>query len=96
MRNRYFVAYDIMDSQRLTRTYKTMLGWGDRVQYSVFVCNLSPSELIFMQNDLDNIVNLKEDRIVIINTGSAEIPMSRNVITMGTQINMKEDSILVI
>jgi len=96
MRNRYFVAYDIMEPQRLARTYKTMLGYGDRVQYSVFVCNLSPSELIFMQNDLENVINLKEDRIVIINTGSADIPVSRNVITMGTQINMNEESCVVI
>ena len=41
MRNRYFVAYDVMDPARLARTYKKMLGYGDRVQYSVFICSLS-------------------------------------------------------
>ena len=96
MRNRYFVAYDVSDPQRLMRMYKKMLGYGDRMQYSVFACNLNESELIMMRGELEGILNLKEDRVIIINTGSANVPSSRNVITMGTQIRPDVESTIVI
>ena len=96
MRNRYFVAYDVADPQRLMRTYKKMLGYGDRVQYSVFTCSLNESELVLMREELEKILNLKEDRVIIINTGSAGIPSGKNVITMGTQINVDVERIMVI
>jgi CRISPR-associated endonuclease Cas2 len=44
MRNVYLVAYDVADPKRLRRTYQTMLGHGDPVQYSIFYCELSPME----------------------------------------------------
>ena len=80
MRSRYFVAYDVADPQRLMRTYKKMLGYGDRVQYSVFTCSLNESELILMREELEKILNLKEDRVIIINTGSASISQAAKML----------------
>lgn len=34
----YIVSYDIQDDRRRTRTAKTLLDFGTRVQYSVFEC----------------------------------------------------------
>ena len=44
MRNVYLVCYDVADAKRLRRTYRKMRGFGDAVQYSVFRCELSPTE----------------------------------------------------
>jgi len=87
MRNRYIVAYDITDSQRLMRTYKKMLGYGDRVQYSVFICNLNKTELILMKEDLRQIINTKTDRVIIVDIGSSSISYDKKVIHMGAQIS---------
>ena len=65
-------------------------------QYSVFTCSLNESELVLMREELEKILNLKEDRVIIINTGSAGIPSSKNVITMGAQINVDVERIIVI
>jgi CRISPR-associated protein Cas2 len=44
MRNVYLVCYDVADDKRLRKTYKTMCGFGDPLQYSVFRCELSAVE----------------------------------------------------
>lgn len=72
MRRRYLVAYDVADPQRLTRTFKAMLGYGDRVQYSVFLCDLSSIELIQMKTDLAEILDYGEDRILVVDIGPSE------------------------
>lgn len=68
-RNLYVVAYDVADPQRLTQAYKTMLGYGDHVQYSVFLCNLSRIELARLKESLAEILNYGEDRILVVDTG---------------------------
>lgn len=68
-RNRYIIAYDVADPQRLMKTYKTMLGYGDRVQYSVFVCDLSAVELVRLRTDLDGLLDYAVDRILLVDIG---------------------------
>ena len=72
MRRRYLVAYDVADPQRLTRTFKTMLGYGDRVQYSVFLCDLGRIEMIQLKSDLADILDYGEDRILVVDIGPSE------------------------
>ena len=68
-RNVYVVAYDVADPQRLARAYKTMLGYGDRVQYSVFQCSLSRIELTRLKESLAEFLNYAEDRVLVVDTG---------------------------
>lgn len=63
------VCYDVSDPQRLSRTYRKMLGYGDPVQYSVFLCELSKSELILMRRDVEETLNLAEDRLLVADMG---------------------------
>jgi CRISPR-associated protein Cas2 len=37
----YLVSYDVRDPARLRRVARHLLGYGERVQYSVFRCRLS-------------------------------------------------------
>ena len=68
-RNRYIVAYDVADPKRLQQTYKVMLGYGDRMQYSVFVCDLSSIELTRLREDLADLLDYAEDRILFVDVG---------------------------
>ncbi len=97
MRNLYIVCYDVTDSKRLFQTYKTMKGYGDHVQYSVFSCNLSSKELIYMKEDLDKILNLEEDRIMIMDIGPAGANTDKKITTIGIPLESKaEESSVVI
>lgn len=60
-RTRYLFAYDIRDPKRLRRVHKLALAWGDPLQYSVFVCDLSKVEFVKMREDLCELINLDED-----------------------------------
>lgn len=96
VRNRYFVCYDVSDQQRLAQTYKKMRGYGDPIQYSVFVCDLSPKEMLLMKSDLMELINVSEDRILIINSGSAEKTTKGNIITVGMSLEDAKESAIVI
>lgn len=94
-RNRYVVCYDVADPQRLTRTYKLMQGYGDPVQYSVFLCELSKVELVYMRRDLTDLLNLNEDRVMVVNTGPVE-SKSRHIFTMGTPLKSGREAAIVV
>ena len=72
MRNRFLVCYDVSDPRRLALTYKKMNGFGEPAQYSVFICDLSPKERVLLEEALTEILNLKEDRVLIVNMGPSE------------------------
>ncbi len=61
----YLVSYDIPDDRRRTRLAKTIKDFGDRVQYSVFECNLEGNLLDQMIHRIEKIVDLKEDSVRI-------------------------------
>jgi len=72
MRNRYLVAYDISDPKRLRLVFKTMRGFGDHLQYSVFRCDLSPQEQILLIEALTPLIHHGEDQVLIVDLGPAE------------------------
>lgn len=72
VRHLLVVAYDVREPARLRRTHQTMLGFGDALQYSVFTCQLSPTERVMLRQALSEVINTKEDRVVVIDLGPSE------------------------
>lgn len=72
MRHRYLVAYDVSDPKRLRRTFKTMKGYGDPLQYSVFQCNLSDVEKQKLVEALSEVIKHDEDRVMLVDVGPVE------------------------
>ncbi|WP_208029806.1 CRISPR-associated endonuclease Cas2 [Rhabdothermincola sediminis] len=68
-RRRHLVAYDITDDGRRTRVFNTLNGYGRRMQYSVFVCDLSEQERIRMIWDLEDLIEPFVDRVMIVDLG---------------------------
>jgi len=57
----YFViSYDIPDDKRRTRIHKVLKNYGERVQYSVFECNLSREHVLRLQHALKEIIKAEE------------------------------------
>ena len=83
MRNKFLVCYDVSDPKRLARTYKKMNGFGEPAQYSVFICDLSPKERVLLEEALTEILNLKEDRALIVDMGPSEGRGSESFTTLG-------------
>jgi len=83
-RHRLLVAYDVRDPARLRRTHQTMLGYGDPVQYSVFVCDLSPTEQALMESALLRAIRAATDSVVIVDLGPSGGMAERRIRTLGT------------
>jgi CRISPR-associated protein Cas2 len=61
MRTTYLVCYDIANEKRLPKVFKTCKDYGDHLQFSVFECDLNPTELTQMQRALGEIISHTED-----------------------------------
>lgn len=57
---RIVVSYDISDDKRRSKVAKIMEGYGYRVQYSVFECELNARKLAQLKRRLRPLVNPKE------------------------------------
>lgn len=68
-RRRYLIAYDIADPKRLQRVIKLMEGYGTRLQYSVFLCDLSRAELVTWRDELLDLIELRFDSVIRIDLG---------------------------
>lgn len=72
MRNSFIVCYDICDPKRLAKVFKTMRAWGDHLQYSVFECQLSRTDLARLREKLTEIIHHTEDQVLFVDLGPAE------------------------
>jgi CRISPR-associated protein Cas2 len=72
MRSVFLVCYDVCDDKRLRKVYKTMRGYGDHLQYSVFRCELSPRERAEMIAELCPLIAHDEDQVLIVDVGPAD------------------------
>lgn len=70
-RRRYLIAYDIREDRRLRSIATCMEGYGERIQYSVFICDLSDQEVVLMRGDVEARMKTSEDSVMIIDLGRA-------------------------
>ncbi len=68
-RRRYLVTYDIADDKRRVRVMRTLRDHGDRLQYSVFRCDLNAREVQQLKQTLHALIHHIEDQTLIIDLG---------------------------
>lgn len=71
-RSRYLVAYDIREPARLRRVHEVVLDFGDMLQYSVYVCDLTKLELTRLRSLLRAEMNTEVDSVSIYDLGPPE------------------------
>src|SRR6201986_4748126 len=83
MRTTYIVTYDVADDKRLRRALKTCRNFGNHLQYSVFECDLNPSEKIELETQLAQVIKHDEDQVLFISLGPAEGRGDRVITALG-------------
>ena len=83
MRNTFLVCYDISNDLRLRRVHKTMCGFGDRLQYSVFECKFSPTDLARCRHALERLIHHREDQVLFVDLGPVEGRGDRVITAIG-------------
>lgn len=83
MRRNYIVTYDICEPKRLRKVFKVCKGYGMHLQYSVFECDLTDTELAQMKADLSDIMNMREDQVLFIDLGPVYSRSERVITALG-------------
>lgn len=83
MRNTYLVCYDISHDYPLRKVHKTMRGFGDHLQYSVFECQLTRTDLARCRHLLSEIINHRQDQVLFVELGPVEGRGDRVISALG-------------
>ena len=96
MRTSYLVCYDISDDKRLRKVFKLMRGFGDHLQFSIFECQFTPSDLARCRALVSAIIHHDEDQVLFVNLGPAEGRGDRVITALGKPyINLDSPCIVV-
>jgi len=96
MRSTYLICYDICDDKRLRRVFKTMRGWGNHVQYSVFECCLTPTDLAQLTRELKDLIHHREDQVLFVDLGPEEGRGDRVISAIGKPYTPLDASCIVV
>jgi CRISPR-associated protein Cas2 len=88
MRHLYIVSYDISDPKRWRQVYKTMRGYGEHLQLSVFQCDLTPVQRVNMEGKLNEIIHHEEDQVVFIDLGPTEGRPIKEIQAIGREMKI--------
>ncbi|PLR76545.1 CRISPR-associated endonuclease Cas2 [Bacillus sp. V3-13] len=69
MRQFVLVSYDISDAKRWRKIFKIMKGFGEHVQYSVFICQLTEMQEADLKSKLADIVHHRQDQVMFVHIG---------------------------
>lgn len=59
----YVVAYDIPDDRRRTKIHKTLSGFGQWTQFSLFECHLTDKQFLQLRQKLDRYLKPDQDSL---------------------------------
>lgn len=88
MRRRYVITYDVSDDRRRDHVFTVLQGYGDHVQFSVFVAALTQQELIVLRTKLRRHLNEATDQVLIIDLGREETTSADPFEVLGTPYQM--------
>ncbi len=89
MRRHFLVTYDISDDRRRDRVFRTLHGYGNHVQYSVFLCEIDEQDLVRMRGELGQEIHHREDQVLILDLGRSIHPLDAIVDTIGKALNVR-------
>ena len=90
MRRVCIVSYDISDPRRLRQVYRTMRGFGQHLQLSVFTCDLTPARRFQMIAALEQAIDRDEDQILVIDLGPSQAQPVHEIETLGRPLVLRD------
>lgn len=83
MRTTFLVCYDIANEKRLRKVFKVCKNFGVHLQFSIFECDLNPSERVELEAALHEEIKYDEDQVLFVSLGPAEGRGERVITAMG-------------
>lgn len=98
MRRLLLIAYDISDAKRLRLVHRLVRGYGDPVQFSVYVALLSEKDEVVLRERLKDIIHHREDQIILIRLGGENnetSAMPANWSVVGRRVTVPDERLLI-
>ncbi len=92
---RYLVAYDVADDRRRTRVAAKLSGYGDRIQYSVFVIDGRPAKLVRLRAALVRLIDDASDSVLICDLGTVTVDLGRRFDIIGRRRPLTDERVLI-
>ena len=96
MRQTFIVSYDVCDAKRLRKVFKTLRGYGDHLQLSVFRCELDKRDLVELRAKLANAIHAADDQVLFVDVGPAEGRGATSISALGRTYTHPERHALVV
>jgi CRISPR-associated protein Cas2 len=90
MRRVCIVSYDISDPKRWRQVYRTMRGFGEHLQLSVFSCDLTAPERLRMIAALEKAIDPDADQVLVIDLGPSQPPPIHQIEALGRHLTVRE------
>jgi CRISPR-associated protein Cas2 len=90
MRRVCIVSYDISDPKRWRQVYRTMRGFGQHLQLSVFSCDLTPAQRIEMIAALEETMDREKDQVLLVDLGPSHTQPIHNVQALGRPLAVRD------
>ncbi len=98
MRHFVLVTYDVANDKRLRRIFKLLRGYGEHVQYSVFLCQLTEKDMVVLREKISDILHRKEDQAILIRLGPVDgkrDSMPEHWKVIGTPLVLADKSVMI-
>jgi CRISPR-associated protein Cas2 len=92
----FIVSYDIADEKRLTDVRNTLKGYGYRLHYSVYRCDIEEKNMVILTGKLEDIINHDEDGIMIIDLGPLGNVSEKRIIYLGQKPEEHDNSMVIV
>lgn len=96
MRRVYLVTYDIADPKRLRLVAKILKGFGQRLQLSVFQCDLTPMDRVTLEAKLHETINTRDDQVLFFDLGATDSKPIKGVAWLGRPTEFYERKAVIV
>lgn len=93
---RFLIAYDVADDQRRARLAKLLESFGDRIQYSVFIVDITAAQEMRLRAAVKMKIDSRADSILFCRLGSASSTGVERITYLGCQRGLTESDDFVV
>ena len=83
MRRRYVISYDVAEDKRRTKLFELLQGYGERIQFSVFLADLTRQDVIILRGKVRELLNEGEDQCIFVDLGRESRPLEQSLEVLG-------------
>ena len=88
------LSYDISDPKRWRKVFRIARDFGDHVQYSVFLCELSDKDKTILTERLRDAISHSEDRILLVRL-RGEQTIEDSITSLGQKFEILDKGLLI-